>query len=186
MYATVHAHPHRLSADRDPSAVARAVLPAGQQPAGLLVVDHLEEPAATVVAAWPGDAPSTGEASVHQVVDRLAGAATGRLPLFAQLTWLNGAGDPAVAQAAERAGRERIHPAVADLDGLVDVLVLRSTTHQLLVVATATALETFREMQHRIMSTRLLPGEDPRLLPGPDRLQLGRVLLAQLPVRATS
>jgi hypothetical protein len=33
----------------------------------------------------------------------------------------------------------------------------------------------------RINNTPLLPDEDPALLPGPDRLELGRVLRADIP-----
>jgi hypothetical protein len=39
-------------------------------------------------------------------------------------------------------------------------------------------------MQQAIMSTDLLPGEDPALLPGPDRVDLHRVLHAALPAPA--
>ncbi|HYF63234.1 MAG TPA: hypothetical protein VD886_10505, partial [Herpetosiphonaceae bacterium] len=86
-----------------------------------------------------------------------------RTPLFAMLTWLNGAGDPAVARAAERGGRERIHPAIRDVDGLVGVLVLRSDDDRIVVVGTATARETHDEVHARMARTELLPGEDPAL-----------------------
>src|SRR5206468_3385958 len=84
-------------------------------------------------------------------------------------------GDPAMAQAADRGGRERVHPAVRDVEGLVGVLVLRSADERIVVVATSTALETHTEVGDRIMRTELLPGEDPALLPGYDRIHLGRV-----------
>lgn len=150
------------------------------RPSGSLVVDHLSGGEITVVAFWPeGRAPAA--AAPYRVTDRLSGAAAGRRPLFAQLTWLNAVGDPAVAAAAERGGRERIHPAIRDVDGLVEVLVLRSADHRIVVVGLTTGLETQAEIRDRIAATRLLPGEDPALLPGPDRSEQGRVLVVELP-----
>jgi hypothetical protein len=86
-----------------------------------------------------------------------------------------------VAQAADRGGRERLNPAIRDVDGLVGVLVFRSADHRMVVVGTATGMETHAEVAERIAHTELLPGEDPALLPGPDRLQLGRVVRADVP-----
>jgi hypothetical protein len=112
--------------------------------------------------------------------------AAGRTPLFAQLTWLNGTGDPAVAAAAARGGRERIHPAIRDVEGLVAVLVFRSADHRIVVCGLATAMETLAEVRDRIGRTALLPGEDPALLPGADRTELGRVLRADVPAEVRS
>ena len=127
-----------------------------------------------------------GTSDTYRVGDRTDYRASGRRPLFAQLTWLNGRGDPAVALAAARGGRERIEPAVRDVDGLVSGLVLESEDHRIVVVTLATALETFDATRKAIMSTELLPGEDPELLPGPDRVELARVLLAELPAGVQS
>ena len=183
MYATVSTSGRRPGADPVP---AVRTLPDHAQPAGAIVVEHLEGGETTVVTLWrDGDDAPAGE-RVHRVVDGFDGAAAGRTPLFAQLTWLNGAGDPAVARAAERGGRERIHPAVRDVPGLVGVLVLRSDDHRVVVVGLATGLETHTELQRRIMRTQLLPGEDPALLPGPDRTALGRVVRADVPAEVRS
>jgi hypothetical protein len=157
--------------------------PAGTEPAGTVVVEH--EGGGTVVAFWPDDA-TPPEGRVYDVADGFDGTAAGRTPLFAQLTWLNGAGDPAVAQAAERGGRERVHPAVRDVDGLVGVTVLRSADDRIVVIGLATGTETLVEVRDRIERTELLPGEDPALLPGPDRTELGRVLRADLPTAVRS
>jgi hypothetical protein len=156
--------------------------PAGVRPTGTIEVADLDGAATTTIVFWhhEGDAPS-GE-RVFRVVDGMDGVAAGRTPLFALITWLNGAGDPAVAEAADRGGRERVRPAVEDVEGLVGLLVLRSADDRIVVVGTATALETHTEMQERIMRTELLPGEDPALLPGPDRVQLGRVVRADVPL----
>lgn len=173
MNATIHTYRHPAGAVTDPEATAGAV-----------VVEHLDGDETTVVALWPEE-PPPGERT-YRLADRMDGTAAGRVPLFAQLTWLNGNGDPAVAQAAERGGRERIHPAVRDVDGLVGVLVFRSDDERIVVVGLATAVETLTEVRDRIERTDLLPGEDPALLPGADRVALGRVLRADVPAEVRS
>lgn len=150
---------------------------------GLLVLEPLDGGDAFAVAL-SHDAPGTPDA--YRVLARTQGVASGRQPLFAQVTRLNDAGDPAVATAAERGGRERVEPAVRDLDGYVGTLVLRSADDRLVVISLATALETFDAARRAIMATRLLPGEDPALLPGPDSIEHVRVLLAELPVEVRS
>jgi len=159
---------------------------AGAAPAGAVVVEQQDGDEGTVVALWPDGTEAPAGSRAHPLADRLDGVAAGRTPLFAQLTWLNGAGDPAVAHAAERGGRERINPAIRDVDGLVGVLVFRSADDRIVVAGLATGLETLAEVQDRIARTRLLPGEDPALLQGPDRTVVGRVLRADVPAEVRS
>jgi len=184
--ATVHTVRRPADARTDPQDVVRSALPGGAEPSGAVVVEHLDGGEATVVAFWPDGHSAADGARVYRIDDRMDGAAAGRSPLFAQVTWLNGTGNPATAQAAERGGKERIYPAVRDVDGLVGVVVLRSGDDRVVVLALATARETHAEIQDRIMRTPLLSGEDPALLPGPDRMELGRVLLAQVPTEVRS
>ena len=186
MFATVHPYRRPSGAGPDPQDVVRTALAGGEEPAGAIVVAHGDADDGTVVALWADRAQAPAGTRVYGLADRIDGVAAGRAPLFAELTWLNGTGDPAVARAAERGGRERIHPAVRDVDGLVGVLVFRSADDRILVVGTATGRETHAEIQDRIMRTPLLPGEDPALLPGPDRVQLGRVLRADIPAEVRS
>ncbi|WP_164704373.1 hypothetical protein [Blastococcus litoris] len=184
MRATIHSYRRPPGAGTDPAGILRAVVADGAEPAGAVVVEHLSGDEGTVVAFWPDEAERPGR--VHDLVDGFDGAAAGRTPLFAQLTWLNGAGDPDVARAAERGGRERIHPVVRDVDGLVGVQVFRSPDDRIVVLGLATGVETLTEVRDRIASTPLLPGEDPALLPGPDRTELGRVLRADVPTAVRS
>jgi hypothetical protein len=172
VFATVHT-------DRD-------ALPDGRAPAGAIEVAHLDGSGSTTVAFWPDEDSAPAGARVYRAVDRLDGPDAGRTPLFAQVTWVNGTGDPAVARAAERGGRERINPAIRDVPGLIGVLVLESADHRIVVVGTATALEAQTEVTERIERTPLLPDEDPALLPGYDRTELGRVLRADVPVEVRS
>ncbi|MGK5170183.1 hypothetical protein [Geodermatophilus sp. CPCC 205761] len=177
MFATVHTTPHTADA-------VRAVLPGDAEPAGVLVVELPGDTA--VVALWPDGAAAPAGARTYRVIDRIDGPAAGRTPLFAEVTWLDVRGDPAVARAAERGGRERIGPAIRDVDGLVGVLVLRSDDDRIVVVGTATGRETHDEVHARLARTELLPGEDPALLPEPERTEIGRVLVARVPAEARS
>jgi hypothetical protein len=155
--------------------------PAGATPAGSIEVAHLDDAGSTTVAFWADEASAPAGERVYRLVDVLDGPAAGRAPLFAQVVWVNGSGDPAVADAAERGGRERIDPAIRDVEGLVGSLAFRSADHRILVVGTATSLEAHTEVGNRIVFTPLLPGEDRALLPGYDRMQLGRVVRADVP-----
>jgi hypothetical protein len=185
VFATVHPYRRPAGVETDPQDVVRTAL-GSAEPAGAIVVDHRDGDEGTVVALWPDEAPAPGASRTYPLTDRFDGVAAGRTPLFAQLTWVNSTGDPAVAEAAERGGRERIHPAIRDVEGLVGVLVFRSADDRILVVGLATGNETHTEVQDRIMRTPLLPGEDPALLPGPDRFELGRVLRADVPAEVRS
>lgn len=150
---------------------------------GVLVLEPLDGEDGFVILLGDED---RGTRDTYRIVAGTDYGAAGRRPLFAQLTWLNGAGDPAVAAAAARGGRDRIGPAVRDVEGLVSSLVLESDDHRIVVVSLTTALETFDLVREVILSTELLPGEDPALLPGPDRVEQARVLLAALPAGARS
>jgi hypothetical protein len=124
------------------------------------------------------------DAAAYRVAESYAGTAAGRPPAFAQLTWFDRPMSRAEADAAERAGRDRLWPATQDVPGLVAVQVLSGTDRSMVVLALATAVETHEEVQRAIFATELLPGEDPALLRDPDRVQIARVVAARLPMTA--
>lgn len=95
--------------------------------------------------------------------------------MYAQIIYLDGPRSPELIAAADRAGRERVTPAVLADPTLaaehVATWVLRQpdgTELTIVITGTAAALDRGQEI---IMSTKLLPGEDPALLPGPDRIE---------------
>ena len=59
---------------------------------------------------------------------------------------------------------------------------LRAADNAYLVVILAESMDTFDAAQQAIMSTELLPGEDPALLTGPDRISFYRLVHADLPI----
>jgi hypothetical protein len=179
MYATIHA----FTAPTD----ARAAVGGGADPVGTVVLAAPDDSGGTVLALWP-DADSAARAGgrVYRVSDDMRGRAAGRRPMFAQVTWLNGDGDHARADAAEHGGRNRIWPAVREIDGVVAVLALRSEDDRIVVVGMGTGRETNDAVQRTIMTTPLLPEEDPAMLPGPDRVDMVRVISADLPAAVPS
>ena len=185
MYATIHEFRRPDGAEPQIREVVASCLPTGAHPAGLIALDDVADPGrGTAVALWT-DEPAT-DGRVYRVTDDLRGSASGRNPLFAQIVWLNGDGDPVRADAAERGGRDRIWPAVRGIEGNVGSLAMRSADDRIVVVGLATGRETHDDVQRVIMATPLLPDEDPVLLPGYDRMDQARVLFAELPTAVRS
>ena len=199
MYATIHRF--RRWPDEETEEWGRSLLPSllgDADPAGTCVFGRLDgldgavltlwddESAAATAAARTGDAARVLEASVYAVVEVQPGADRTRAPRFAQLVWLNGSGDERRADSAIRAGRERIAPALKDVEGVVGTYVLRAQDHRMVVVTLVTSVETPEVMRQVIMSTELLPWEDPAQLTDPDRIDVDRVVVAEMPVEVRS
>lgn len=134
------------------------------------------------VCLWADEPPPDEPA--WQVFAHHLGRAAGAQPVAAQLVRFDGPRAARAVAASRRAGTDRIWPAVRDLDDLVDVLVLERPDGAELVVSCATSAEHFARAGERIMATALLPGEDPALLPGPDRIDVLHVLPTDALVRA--
>lgn len=164
MHATVRVP--RPDHDTAPPVLRRVLSDPGGSPALELCL-WADEPSARAV-----------DGQVWEVFAHLLGRAVGQAPVAAQLVRFDGPRDAAAVAASRRAGTERIWPAVRDLPDLVDTLVLERPGGAELVVTFATSTEHFARAGERIMATTLLPGEDPALLPGPDRIDVLGVLPA--------
>jgi hypothetical protein len=114
--------------------------------------------------------------------------------MYVQIVTFTGPRSVELIAASERAARERLEPAVAAHPTLREELVagFRATSadgHEIIVQLARTA-ETFDTLREVVMSSQLLPGEDPTLLPGPDRVETYEVTdtygaLAAQPTLAT-
>ena len=105
-----------------------------------------------------------------------AGTAAGEEPTVAFLGEFDGPLSPARVEAARFAGTERVGPALRDVAGLVRLLVFwHPTERRMAVLHLATSMQALQIVGETVMSTKLLPGEDPDLLPGPDRISMLRV-----------
>ena len=100
--------------------------------------------------------------------------------MFAELTYFDGPRSPELITAAERANRERIQPAILATpsvrDDLVALYQLRRPDGGEITVVIVEHENTLDKAREVIMGTELLPGEDPALLPGPDRSERYQVV----------
>ena len=99
--------------------------------------------------------------------------------MYAQLTYFDGPRSPQQIAADDFGARERIVPAVSKLGHSYRVYVLRRDDGSQVVVTVADSEQALLDAQKAIMSTELLPGEDPALLRGPDRIELYPVINVQ-------
>jgi len=99
--------------------------------------------------------------------------------MYAQLTYFDGPRSPEQLAAHDFAARERIVPAVSKLGHSYRVYVLRRDDGSQIVVTVSDTKQALLDAQKAIMSTELLPGEDPAMLSGPDRIDLYPVINVQ-------
>ena len=119
------------------------------------------------LAALPGE--------VYEVVAAEGGPASAQVPAWARLMYFDGPRAPEQAAAADLAGRQRIWPVISGLSGLVGAYVLHGRDLGAVIITLATSVEALDAAERAAMSTELLPGEDPALLPGPDRIEIYHV-----------
>jgi hypothetical protein len=113
---------------------------------------------------------------IYEVDADEPGSAAGEEPAAAFLGEFDGPLSPARVEAAHFAGTERLAPVLRTVPGLVRALVLwQPTERRMAVLHLATSVPALEAVGEAVMSTELLPGEDPELLPGPDRITLLRV-----------
>jgi hypothetical protein len=103
--------------------------------------------------------------------------------MYAQLGYFNGPRTAEQLAAAGRASNERIWPALRRDPELIGELIANYVLRQpdggevvVTIVKTRDALQRGFDL---INSTELLPGEDPALLPGPDRVEVYEVVDAR-------
>ncbi|MDQ3715395.1 MAG: hypothetical protein M3381_05085 [Actinomycetota bacterium] len=99
-------------------------------------------------------------------------------PAYGQIVYFDGPRPQSEADAIDRANRDRIGPAVRSIPGNLGAFVGRNPDGSFVVVALTASLQAIEDSQRAIMSTDLLPGEDPADLAGPDRMHLAWVLAA--------
>jgi hypothetical protein len=150
---------------------------------GSITFRQLAGPAAVCLTLWdseasatglpaPGTGPTAPSGEIYQVAVAEEGLAVAQAPAYARLLYFDGPRAPEQAAAEERAGRQRIWPVVRDIGGLVGAYVLRGPDFGTVVITLATSVEALDAAGRAVMATELLPGEDPALLPGPDRIEI--------------
>jgi hypothetical protein len=159
---------------------------------GCITFRQLAGPAAVCLTLWDTEAsattfpgPRAGTAALpaetYAVTDTEEGLAAAQAPACARLLYFDGPRAPEQTAAADLAGKQRIWPAIRGLSGLVGVYVLLGRDLGSVVITLATSVDTLDAAERAVMATALAPGEDPALLPGPDRIEIHRVTSCHLP-----
>ncbi|GLY47384.1 hypothetical protein [Lentzea sp. NBRC 102530] len=103
---------------------------------------------------------------------RLGGHHFKEATMYAQLVYFDGPRSTELLAAADFAATHRIEPAVASVAGSIRTYVLRRPDGSEVVLTLAETEQDLLAGRDAIMGTSLLPGEDPDLLPGPDRVEI--------------
>jgi hypothetical protein len=176
MDISVHAQPnaHPVKTEWVDEALAGAY--AAGDPLGALVGRPLALGNGIMLAGWPEGGPGR-----YHVIETRAGRSAGRATYMQVVEFFGPRTEEWVA-AEQRASTGRLGPATLGIDGIVSVLRLRAADNAYLVVILAESMDVFDAAQQAIMSTELLPEEDPALLTSPDRISFYRLVHADLPI----
>ncbi|MFE9642716.1 hypothetical protein ACFYO0_00860 [Streptomyces sp. NPDC006365] len=152
------------------------------------VLEEVGRSRTTVVSLWPTQAGARAAAAagvlgatvvrdeVYQVEEDIPGPAAADEPGAAALLDFDGPQGPARIAAARRAFHNRLGPVLRQTPGLVRVLVLwQPETCAHVVLTIAVSLPALADIGKAVDTTQLLPGEDPALLPGPDRAAINQI-----------
>ncbi len=96
--------------------------------------------------------------------------------MYVQLTYFDGPRTAAQLAAHDYAGEHRVADAVKSVPGIVGTHVLRGPDGSDVIVSIGMTEQDLLDAQQAIMATELLPGEDPALLTGPDRVEIREVV----------
>jgi hypothetical protein len=176
MDISVHAQPnaHPVKTDWVDDALAGAY--SAGDPLGALVGRPLIPGDGIMLAGWPD-----GGSGRYHVIETRAGCSAGPATYMSVVEFSGPRTEEWVA-AQERASAGRLGPATLGIDGIVSVLRLRAADNAYLVIILAESMDAFDTAQQSIMSTELLPGEDPALLGRPDSIGFYRLVHADLPM----
>ena len=145
-------------------------------PLGALVGRPLAPGDGIMLAGW-----SEGGPGRYHVIETRSGRGAGPAT-YMQVVEFSGPRTEEWVAAEQRAATDRLGPATDGIDGIVSVIRMRAADNAYMVVVLAESMDVFDVASQAIMSTELLPGEDPELLGGPDRISFYRLVHADLPI----
>ena len=143
---------------------------------GALVGRPLAPGDGIMLVGWPEGGPGR-----YHLIETRPGRGTGPAT-YMQVVEFSGPRTEEWVAAEQRAATDRLGPATDGIDGIVSVIRMRAADNAYMVVVLAESMDVFDVASHAIMSTELLPGEDPELLGGPDRISFYRLVHADLPI----
>ncbi len=147
---------------------------------GALVGRPLAPGDGIMLVGWP-----EGGSGRYHVIETRPGRGTGPAT-YMQVVEFSGPRTEEWVAAEQRAATDRLGPATEGIDGIVSVTRMRATDNAYLVVVLAESMDVFDAASQVIMSTELLPDEDPAFLGGPDRISFYRLVHADLPITERS
>jgi hypothetical protein len=145
-------------------------------PLGALIGRPLAPGDGIMLVGWP-----EGEPGRYHVIEHRPGRGAGPAT-YMQVVEFSGPHSEEWVAAEQRAAADRLGPATMSIDGIVSVTRMRAADNAYVVVVLAESMDAFDVALQAIMSTELLPGEDPELLGGPDRISFYRLVHADLPI----
>ena len=143
---------------------------------GALVGRPLAPGDGIMLVGWPEGGPGQ-----YHVIETRPGRGQGPAR-YMQVVEFSGPRSEEWTAAEQLAAAGRLGPATEGIDGIVSVVRLRAADNAYVVVILAETMDAFDLASQAIMSTELLPGEDPELLSGPDRISFYRLVHADLPI----
>jgi hypothetical protein len=149
---------------------------ANGEPLGALVGSPVDGGDGVLLAGWPDGGPGR-----YRLLEARSGPGTGPAR-YLQVVAFDGPRSAEWAAAEEFASTHRLGPATEAVAGLVRVLRARAADNATLVVILAESAEAIDAQVDAVLATTVLPGEDPALLTGPDRVARYRLVHADLPV----
>jgi hypothetical protein len=176
MDISVHTQPsaHPVKTEWVDDALASAY--AAGDPLGALVGRPLAPGDGIMLVGWPEAGPGR-----YHVIETRPGRSAGPAT-YMQVVEFSGPRSEEWAAAEQRAATGRLGPATEGIAGIVSVLRMRAADNAYLVAVLAESMDVFDVASQAIMSTDLLPGEDPALLGGPDRISFYRLVHVDLPI----
>jgi hypothetical protein len=130
---------------------------------------------------------SSSVAEGFEVEDEWAGHDPEQPARAAVVLWFDGPIADPVLKAAKYGGQHRLTPAIQATPGTVRGWALLDPARRAMcVINLVTSVDALDALAQAVNSTELLPGEDPALLPGPDRVETSRVLSVNLAVKESS
>jgi hypothetical protein len=176
MDISVHTQPdaHPVKTEWVDNALASART--AEIPLGALVGRPLAPGDGIMLAGWSESGPGR-----YHVIETRPGRGTGPATYMQVVEFFGPRTEEWVA-AEQRAATDRLGPATAGIDGIVSVIRMRAADNAYMVVVLAESMDVFDVASQAIMSTELLPGEDPEFLGGPDRINFYRLVHADLPI----
>ena len=176
MDISVHTQPNAHPVKTEWVDEALAGANAAGTPLGVLIGRPLAPGDGIMLVGWPEGGPGQ-----YHVIETRPGR--GRGPArYMQVVEFSGPRSEEWVAAEQRAAAGRLGPATEGIDGIVSVARLRAADNACLVVVLAETMEAFDMAAQAILSTGLLPGEDPALLGGPDHVSFYRLVRADLPI----